>query len=67
VSEPRGGELTIALGPAGAAGLVSMALGLLRRSPVLFAVGLAAVAADAGVPALRGLAAARQPRARAAE
>jgi hypothetical protein len=44
-----------------------MTLGLLRRSPVLFAVGLAAVAADAAVPALHGLAAARQQQAPAAE
>jgi hypothetical protein len=66
VSE-RDGELRIAFGPAGAAGLVGMTLGLLRRSPVLFAVGLAAVAADAAVPQLGGLAAARQPPPPAAE
>jgi hypothetical protein len=63
----RDDELRIALGPAGIAGAVAMVLGLARRSPVLFAAGLAALAADASVPALRGLAATRARRGAPAE
>ena len=53
-------ELRIALGPVGAAGLVLLVLGLLRRSSGLAAAGAIAVAADATVPQLRGFAATRE-------
>jgi hypothetical protein len=58
----RDDELKLALGPAGIAGVVAMVLGLARRSPVLFAAGFAALAADAAFPRLHGLAAARARR-----
>ena len=55
-------ELRIGLGPAGIVGLAAMVLGLFRRSPVLFAAGFAAIVADAALPRLHGLAAARARR-----
>jgi hypothetical protein len=53
-------ELKIALGPVGAAGLVLLLLGLLRRSSGLTAAGAIAVAADVTTPQLRGFAATRR-------
>jgi hypothetical protein len=57
-------ELRIALGPAGAVGLLVLIVGLLRRRPLLIAVGAFAVAADLKVSKLRGFAAARSPGAK---
>ena len=50
-------DVRIALGPVGAAGLVLLLLGLLRRSSGLRAAGALAVAADLTLPQLRGFAA----------
>ena len=52
-------ELKIALGPVGAAGLLLLLLGLLRRAAALAVAGVLAVAADVGLPRLRCYAAAR--------
>ena len=52
-----GNDLRIAFGPVGAAGLVLLLLGLVRRSSGLAAAGGIAVAADVTLPQLRGFAA----------
>jgi hypothetical protein len=54
-------ELKIALRPAGAVGLLALIVGLLRRRPLLIAVGAVAVAADLKLPQLRSFAAKRSP------
>ncbi len=53
-------DVRVALGPVGAAGLVLLLLGLLRRSSGLRAAGAIAVAADVTLPQLRGFAAIRR-------
>jgi len=53
-------DVRIALGPVGAAGLLLLLLGLLRRSSGLRAAGVIAVAADVTLPQLRGVAAIRR-------
>ena len=50
-------DVRIALGPVGAAGLVLLLLGLVRRSSGLRAAGALAVGADLTLPQLRGFAA----------
>jgi hypothetical protein len=49
-------EIQIALGPVGAAGLVLLAVGLVRRSQPAAAAGAVAVMADLTLPVLRGVA-----------
>jgi hypothetical protein len=48
-------ELQIAFGPVGAAGLVLLAVGLVRRSRAAAAAGAVAVMADLTLPVLRGV------------